>query len=547
MAAKGKLGQIKKITNEHEAELTDGTKVFSPKVNLLDDFYNSVYDQLSGAKINKSNNKTVLGGFVAKGLTGLQGALADPERVVGALRSLKGTIEDTQEYINRNTETDAEFSRYLIQKHLFGWQKEFFECPAKRITDLAGRRSGKSYGMAAFAVEHCNRGYDEIEKDGIVTRKPRKVLIMGLTLKKAREVFWSNILYFIEVGKVKTSKIDNSTFYIEFENGATLQLTGNATSAEREKLRGGEYSLILIDEAQSQPSLRYLMKTILGPIISGRNSTVVLAGTGSLRTSDYWKSITDGEESPNWKHFSSTMLDNPTIAVDSWDEILKENGWTMDSPAFRREYLGENVQDKTRLIYPVYHFNDDLDEEPTLIRAYGGIDYGFSDENAVILVGEDSKGKFHEIYSKVFNHSDIDGIKQRCDEAIKVANEFGIASSDIKFFADTSDQTISKTLFRAGVRVYNTYKFKIEQRISMVNSVLRNGDLTIDRDGDLKYDFENDLWSYDMEKDEIVYEEDPTYHANAAVALGYCMSYVLYKKMGKTEWAEPETEVDPRG
>ena len=53
--------------------------------------------------------------------------------------------------------------------------------------------------------------------------------------------------------------------------------------------------MFVIDECQSQSSLLYLINSIIGPVVKGRNGIIMLAGTGPLSGGTYWEDcITDG-------------------------------------------------------------------------------------------------------------------------------------------------------------------------------------------------------------------------------------------------------------
>lgn len=386
---------------------------------------------------------------------------------------------------------------------------------------LITHNSGKSYVESAIAVLHCTRGYDII--NGF--KKPRSVLIMGLTSERVKDVFWENVKHYVEIANI-SAKIDNNNLSIVFENGASIILKGNNSKVDREKLRGADYSLIIIDECQSQQSLGYLMTDILGPIIKGRDSFCYLSGTGAITNKGYWKDITDGKDSATWRHFTATMKDNPTVPSTALEDVLKENNWTADNITYRREYLAENITDTTRLIVPNFHKWDALDGK-IFDRLCIGIDYGWNDYNAIVALLKDTKGKIYEVETRKFNKSDVDkivlNVKQVWEETI---TKYRIPIDNCICVADNSDQSISAQIQKNGVKIQNAVKVDKVQNIIDMKESLNRGDFLVHSEV-LTDEFESWVWKYDEENKTVIYEpDDDFYHPDACFAAMYSWRYL---------------------
>lgn len=511
---------FKKVEDD-EATFYDGTVLYDS--NLIEKYHKAVYDALMDRKPIEPNS---LFPFVDKSIKGMMNA-SRFDLGVKSLEKLDSLVKETTEYFKSNTEANVDYIEYKISKYLFEWQKPVILQDTKKNTLLAGRRSGKSFVLSALPVVHCSKGFDTING----YNKPRSVLVMGLTSGRVKEVFWTNILHFVEVSGLKAS-IDNSELTIKFENGSSIFLRGNNSKVDREKLRGGDFSMIIIDECQSQQSLNYLMTDILGPIIKGRDSLVYLAGTGAITNKGYWKDVTDGSLSKEWRHFTATMKDNPTVPETALDDVLKENNWTKDNVTFRREYLAENIIDTTRIVYPVFHTYKDIEENTVFNRLCIGIDYGWHDYNAIVALGKTNKGKTYELETRKFNKSDVDNIvenvKQVWDECIQ---KYKIPLDNAICVADSSDQSISAQIQKKGVKIQNAYKVDRIQQILDLREELNRGDLLLKENGILTEEAECYVWKYDEENKCIIYEtDDDFYHADGLPACRYAWYYLKSRK-----------------
>lgn len=517
MATKKKLGGIKSL-DKHTAEFNDETKIIDYNQDLVQLYNKAVVEALTNQKTNN-----YLLPFVNKSIKGM----LNPDRTdlgVRSLDKLESLVKETTEYFQKHQEADNEFIEYKIDKTLFPWQKDVIKFDSKRNTLLCGRRSGKSYVESAIAVLHCTKGYDIV--NGF--KKPRSVLVMGLTSERVKDVFWENIKHYVEIANIP-AKIDNSALSITFENGASIILKGNNSKVDREKLRGADYSLIIIDECQSQQSLGYLMIDILGPIIKGRDSFCFLSGTGAITNKGYWKDITDGKDSATWRHFTATMKDNPTIPTTALDDVLIENNWTPDNVTYRREYLAENITDTTRLIIPNFHRWDNLDGK-IFDHLCIGIDYGFNDYNAIVALLKDTQGKIYEVETRKFNKSDVGkivlNVKQVWEETI---NKYHIPIDNCICAADNSDQSISAEVQKNGVKIQNAIKVDKVQNIIDMKEALNRGDFLVHSEI-LTDEFESWVWKYDEENKTVIYEpDDDFFHPDAAFAAIYSWRYLKNK------------------
>lgn len=469
--------------------------------------------------------------FAKKNVDTLLKKASDPHSANVAVKTLTDLVKETKDFLESREQQDADYTEYLINRKLIPWQKEYFVDNARRLTMQSGRRSGKTYANALKALKHCLVGSDYIS--GIY--KTRKCVIVGLTKEKCQEQYWQLLKDTIKECHINTIKIDNAMLSIMFSSGATLKLCGNNSKAEREKLRGDEYSLIIIDEAQSQQGLRYLMESIFEPIAYGRDSQIILSGTGALILGSYWAEITEGSLAPKWRHYHNTMKDNPTIA--NADEVLKQvlidKGWTEDEPEYIREYLGQNAYDKTRTVIPVRRYYEDEDVKGKIFeKCVVGVDYGFDDMNAMIPILVDNSGKMYIMNDWHANGQGASDIVAKAKEIDEWAR--GLKIPEVIFVADSSDNSISQDIWRQGVKIQQAYKLDSKMQWSYLKEYMARGDLLIKKGSYIDQEAMQTVWQFDEDAKRIIYDiDDQVFHPNGLDATRYALYYLITKLRGK--------------
>lgn len=502
------------------------------KIDLEALYYNAIAETLLN---KKPSLNTPIGNFAANNIAHLMSKAKDPNgnKSEKALIQLDRLVHETQSYLDSKDRLDADYTEYLISRKCIPWQKDYFTDNAKRIAMQSGRRSGKTYGNALKAIKHCLEASDLIGS----VYKPRKAVIVGLTKEKVSEQYWHLLKDTITECHIPTSKIDNADLMIYLGNGATIKLAGNNSKAEREKLRGDEYSLIIIDEAQSQQGLRYLMESIFEPIAYGRDSQIILSGTGALILGSYWQEVTDGDQAAKWRHYHNTMQDNPTIA--NADEVLRQvlidKGWTEDEPEYIREYLGQNSYDKTRAIIPERKY---YDEVPAGVYDHCiiGTDYGWSDKTSYVPVLVAKDGKCYVVDEFSSTHlaaSEIVAKAKEIEEYFRTKYKV----PNILFIADTSDQSISADIYRNGIKICNAYKVDEKLQWSYLRDACRVGDVLMKKGGACDREAELAIWKYDEDKKQIIQEvDDDVFHPDSLDALKYAYYYIKTKKTSASSW-----------
>lgn len=183
-------------------------------------------------------------------------------------------------------------------------------------------------------------------------------LAVAPTITKARDLLFPQ---FEALNKSHGAgiKMLRGDFRAEFPNGGSLQLLGLSTLAEAEKIRGYVSGFISLEECGTYRDelLRFAVDSCAGPALmrwwrrGGRGLATI--GTPSRHVDTFWHDVCRGKTgaSVHW----ATARDNPYMQAEAYFrnvlEQHREQGWTWDTPAFRREYLGEFCADVASLPY----------------------------------------------------------------------------------------------------------------------------------------------------------------------------------------------------
>ncbi len=506
----------KKAQINPNGTITGANNILYQDFDAVDCLYNSLAEYFTTGTVSGTSH---LGKIIQKDFDTIEKKLAKGQPDLRHIKDIMDITHKVQEYRDNKKATDKDFIEYLLRKNLFEWQKAVFDDYSKKIDLICGRRSGKSYVIVDLMLKHCNEGYDNIEIDGRIVKKPRSAVYIGLTLQKAANNVWQLLKDEISRCKIPTLKIDNSAYRIDFANGSFIELAGNSTKAEREKLRGKDSSMFIIDESQSHQGLGYLITSILQPIVKGRNGVMILSGTGPITAGGVWEQVINDA---TWSKHTATMADNPTIPADALEDVLKDNGWDKDNITYRREYLGQVVYDANRLIIPnrAYFSLDDITNR-TFDACVIGADYGYSDYNVFVPMIRDSLSKKWYV---------VDIVRKNHLSSTEIANEFLALSKKIEtewkipkekqyLVADTSHQQISRDIYNKGFfNVSNALKTNESQQLQDLATDCSLGNVLMIKGSDVDTACNIASWKFDEERQAVIYEIDDLFNHSAGIS-----------------------------
>lgn len=210
-------------------------------------------------------------------------------------------------------------------------------------TWMAGRRAGKSYAAAIWLL-----GGKPLQKSAYISR----------TLKSAKAIMLG---VFAEINALFGLKLDIriSTGTIIEPNGHVIQLYGVRDQGQADLIRGQKFRRVFIDEGGAWPDelLQYTIESVVQPTLIDQRGELIVAGTPGPIPKGYFYDMTGnpGLQDPfpgRWPSHYWTFEDNPHVPrEDVLEEALTVNGWTENSPTFRREYRAIWCEDADAIIY----------------------------------------------------------------------------------------------------------------------------------------------------------------------------------------------------
>ena len=457
----------------------------------------------------------------------LNEARSDPSGPLGQLIARQIMQEDILTKLDAETDKalakDVDFLEYRLMKQLYNKQRDVFldDMIHKKIV-IGSRRIGKTTMATRLMVKDC-------------IRPNRHALFIGLKFETAINLAFDETVRVAEsIGLVITRKSKNDGT-IEFSNGSKITFKGNYTVRDQDtNFQGDHYSLVVIDEAQSQKNVQHLIDDLLRPAMADyADATILLTGTPPRIKGTYAEKI--WKEFKGWKHYSWTMAENPYIINENHtvesivEDICKEKGITPDAPFIQREYFASWEYDSDAMVFRDYKTYKEAPDTfvPTDIAI--GTDYGFSDYNSIIALAYSRiTGQAYVINEKKFNKATVTDIINACKEVFEFCKRFAIERNSnfdftkLAFYCDTSDQSITYELnTNYKIPAYNCYKYDKKMALAQLADWCRTGRIMIPEDGILQDEFERTVYKRD-EQDNITAEiDDDLFHPDAVDALLY--------------------------
>lgn len=380
-------------------------------------------------------------------------------------------------------------------------------------------------------------------------RKPdRRVVIVTLTLKHARNIYWTEMKALArQLGL--SLKWNGHELWITFANGSLIMLLGGESIQEIEKLRGGKYDLVVIDECKSYAAtiMHELIHGVVWPALGDRLGTLLLIGTpGNILKGQFYQATQPGFEielkdktkrpvSRDFYNPEQYWLDRPASKLywsrhhwsrqanvtepHLWEEALETKAlmeWGDDHPYWRREYLGEWVPSEDAFIFQyanVVYTNPALTQwnpDPRSRENFGlpgghewrfvcGMDLGFEDDWAlVVLAYSMTNGHLYQVFDYKTNHQDLDQIAAKVLEVYSLFNGFDAMVGDFGGLGVLLMETLNK---RYGLHIQKAEKKEKFDHIELVNSDFLAGRIKIIPGTDLDSELQTLQWALGEDED----------------------------------------------
>jgi hypothetical protein len=258
---------------------------------------------------------------------------------------------------------------------LFPKQRAIALDPAKEKAALCTRRAGKSYGGGSLLY------------DAAYTYRDCTIPYISLTRKSAKNIMWPVMRKIKKKFSLDGARMLPSDLTVRFDEfGTEIPLLGADQENFIDRLRGGAYPLVIIDEAQSFGShLSELIDDVIGPALMDYDGSVILLGTPGPICHGYFYEVTKlkqhGFSSHYWSLHDNIYLPNASKWLESHK---KKKGWSDTHPTYLREYCGQWVEDPDALVYKFKRERNEYRELPKSSdwNRILSIDYGWNDQTA---------------------------------------------------------------------------------------------------------------------------------------------------------------------
>lgn len=482
-----------------------------------------------------------------------------------------------------------------IRKSLLGdlleKQRNVVEDKSRYKSALCPRRAGKTYMAIRYALWTALKVSDAV------------VVITTLTLKSAKRLYWRELRDLMDAYGVDYKPHNTSLELLIKANGSKVFLAGAETVADIERLRGGRYDLVIVDECKSfHPSVfREFMDDVVSPALLDKMGTLLLIGTPGTELSGPFYEATDPENKsetgvhtcrpwidrdlPYWKarrarwsFHTWTQKDN-TAMPQIWEAALdlKEvNNWPDDHPTWLREYLGQWVAGENSRVFSFADANTRADGHGNPLCTYFpdenstntfgltdtvdwhyvlGIDLGYEDSTAFVIgAWSPHDPNLHMVWSYKSPHMRTDDIAMRIKQLDAMVGGFSGMVADTGGLGKMIVETLN---FEHGFNIEPAKKQDKLDHIELMNGDYLSGRIKHAHGISLSVEMVNLQWDLSrgskselMRAKKLRVERDAEDHLCDAAL--YLYRYVYHKlatektrgpEKGSAEWAKLQDQI----
>jgi len=412
----------------------------------------------------------------------------------------------------------------------FAKQWSYIDFAGRFATVKCSRRAGKTYGHVLRTIKGCQ------------TTPGYRVLYINLTATNADQQYFKRLCAELKRRNIDY-RADNSMLMTYWRNGSFVRAMGCDNIGEVKTKLGDYWDEVIVDEMQSYADevLHELIDRAAIPTLTDRRGRLICSGTPAVTKAGRWYKMYTRD---NFAHFFWTLFDNTSPGFcNELDPILEAyavRGIKQTDAIFRREMLGEDCTDPDAVVFKYESPRNDLLFPPSSSRwecdgffetsvpepdhpawrHVMGVDLGFSDHDAIVVLGwrdDDPEHRLYERWTWQKNHLDYLALAAVFEKACERWQPQEIC-------ADTGGHGARK-IVESLRSVFNVYKFAFKpasvlDSISLVNDEFRTGRLLVDPDGLVAHDALLVVWKPDKHEVEI----SDTFHSDVMAALRYAHS-----------------------
>lgn len=247
-------------------------------------------------------------------------------------------------------------------------QRAFMRSKAKRIVCCAGRRTGKTTGMAILAVEQMLKG--------------RRIL-EAAPVSDQTNAFWDAckkaLAEPIAAGIVKKNETDRT---LEIPGGGRIKCK---TAFNADTLRGDYADLLILDEYSLMDPDAW--NEVGAPMLLDNDGDAVFIFTPLRKNHAYHLFVrAQADDTGRWEAHQFTSFDNPHLSREALEEITSD----MTEDAYRQEIMAEFLEGEGivfRNIAACLHAPQTVPEAHAGHRLVAGVDWGKQHDYTCISIG----------------------------------------------------------------------------------------------------------------------------------------------------------------
>lgn len=416
-------------------------------------------------------------------------------------------------------------------------QVSFIKNPSRFKGILATRRAAKSYtaGLAFMEASYKYPG--------------ASMLYVALTGLTAKRILIKDVLKPIAKKCGIELDINDTTGTVRFPTGAHLYLIGaDAKPDEIEKALGQKYAIVIIDEGASyHQDLRSMVYEHLKPAVADYSGEVWLIGTPGSNTKSFFYDVTTGRE-PGWYVERWRALDNPYVAKQIQEDIdtfTRENPRFLETPAYKRMYLGEWVIDDDLLVSKFLRERNLIAELPISKHRWTyhlGVDLGHSPDPSsfVVVCHREFDKKLYVLRSEEYLELDVTSVADKI-KALDKVYDFSMMVVD-----GANKQAVEEMRNRHGLPLISADKTGKADFIEMMNSDFIQGNMVLvdSTTATLQAEMETLVWDEKLKRETGKREEHPACPNHNHDALLYIWrhsyNYAAREEVKKPKKGTPE-------
>lgn len=342
-----------------------------------------------------------------------------------------------------------------------------------------------------------------------VAKNGRRIVYIAPTFSQARDIAWQELKNVCRP-LIITANESRLEITIKTQNGGVSQIWLRGWEAV-ESLRGQKFDFLVVDEISSMRNWKSNWQEVVRPTLTDSKGEVLFISTPK-GFNHFHELFNKQDKDSDFKSFQFTSYDNPFIPPEEVDKARQE----LTEDRFAQEYLAD-FRKVEGLVYKEFNsnFHTFTDTEIRTVNTFAGLDFGFNNPAALIVIQKDYDGVFW-VTDEWYKSGKTE------QEVADYTRSLGLNY----VYPDPENPSAIEVLKRSGVNIREVTKGKgsIQTGINTVRELLKQGKLKISRDC-VNLIWELETYCYDEKKSDKNEPEIPIKENDHAVdALRYALS-----------------------